>query len=236
MPVEAGEAAAAQQAHAHYCCHFAETLEPTLFDAEQGKSFDLLEREHENMRAALRWLMEAGAREEALRLGVALARFWGVRGHVAEGQQWLQSALARSGQLAPLTRARALSWAGWFAVLQREPVNAVASGQESLALFRTLDDVQGIALALHRLGLAHWYQGQDREALVLLEESVARSRGIGDQRGVAYSLMALGRLALGQRMPDQVRAWLEEALALFLYKWQQEEAALVAATIPTLAN
>ncbi|MDQ2716955.1 MAG: NB-ARC domain-containing protein, partial [Chloroflexota bacterium] len=111
--VEAGEAAAAQQAHARYFCHLAETLEPTLFDAEQGKNFDLLEREHENMRATLRWLTEAGAREEALRLGVALARFWGVRGHVAEGQQWLQSALARSGQLLPPTRARALSWAGW---------------------------------------------------------------------------------------------------------------------------
>ncbi|MDQ2717527.1 MAG: LuxR C-terminal-related transcriptional regulator, partial [Chloroflexota bacterium] len=101
------------------------------------------------------------------------------------------------------------------AVLQREPASAVALGQESLALFRKQDDVQGIALALHRLGLAHWYQGQDREALSLLEESVARSREIGDQRGVAYSLIALGRLALGQRMPDQIRAWLEEALALF---------------------
>ncbi len=84
--VEAGEARAAQQAHARYFLRLAESAEPELYGAAQVSQFDTLEREHDNLRAALRWLLEARASEHALRLSVALARFWTIRGYVAEGR------------------------------------------------------------------------------------------------------------------------------------------------------
>ena len=47
--------------------------------------------------AALRWALDRGETETALRLGGALWQFWYIRGHLGEGRRWLEEALARSG-------------------------------------------------------------------------------------------------------------------------------------------
>jgi predicted ATPase/DNA-binding CsgD family transcriptional regulator len=213
--VESGEATRVQQAHARYFLHLAEVIEPQLYGAEQIHWFDTLEHEHENMRAALRWFIEAGEHECALRLAGALARFWTVRGYVSEGRQWLQRALVSSGPLPLHPRAKALSWAGWLAQLQNDTPTAEHLCKESLELSQLLLDARGIALAQHRLGLIQARRGNVASAYALLEESVKRSREIEDAGGVAYSLMALGNYAIGRSEPQQVRSWLEEALGLF---------------------
>jgi predicted ATPase/DNA-binding CsgD family transcriptional regulator len=213
--VESGEATRVQQAHACYFLQLAEQIEPKLFGAEQVHWFDTLEREHENMRAALRWFIESGESERSLRLAGALARFWTVRGYVGEGRQWLQHALASSGHLPLHARAKVLSWAGWLALLQSEISTAEQLCKESLELSQALGDASGIALAQHRLGLIQSYQGNFAAAYSLLEESVTCAKEIGDTGGVAYSLMALGNLAIGHSEPQRVRSWLEEGLGLF---------------------
>jgi predicted ATPase/DNA-binding CsgD family transcriptional regulator len=213
--VESGEATRVQQAHARHFLLLAEEIEPKLFGAEQVHWFDTLEREHENMRAALRWFIEAGESERALRLAGALARFWTVRGYVSEGRQWLQRALMSPGQLPLHPRAKALSWAGWLAQLQNDASTAEQLCKESLELSQELLDTRGIALAQHRLALIQEHRGNFTAAYALLEESVRRSREIGDTGGVAYSLMALGSLATGRIEPQRVRSWLEEGLGLF---------------------
>ena len=53
---------------------------------------DRLEREHDNMRAALTWALERKEVEVALRLGGALWWFWWLRGHYSEGRRWLDEA------------------------------------------------------------------------------------------------------------------------------------------------
>ena len=215
--VEAGESRAAQETHARYFLLFAETAEPELYGAAQVAWFDTLEREHDNFRAALRWLIESRKIEQALCLSVALARFWAIRGYVAEGRQWLHGALEAASQESRATtvRAVALSWAGWLALLQGELATAAALCQESLELSQHMSDQRGMALALHRLGLVTSSQGDDAAACSLLEESVRHYQALADTRGLAYSLMVLGGLALGHREPGEVRAWLEEGLSLF---------------------
>jgi predicted ATPase/DNA-binding CsgD family transcriptional regulator len=213
--VESGEATRVQQAHARYFLNLAEEIEEKLFGAEQVYWFDTLEREHENMRAALRWFIESGKSEPALRLAGALARFWTVRGYVSEGRQWLQRALVSPGQLPLHPRAKALSWAGWLAQLQNDAPTAELLCKESLELSQELFDARGIALAQHRLALIQAHRGNFAAAYALLEESVRRSREIGDTSGVAYSLMGLGNYAIGRSEPQLVRSWLEEALGLF---------------------
>lgn len=215
--VEAGEAHAAQQVHALYFLRFAETAEPKLYGAEQVSWFDSLEREHDNLRAALRWLLESRASEQALRLCIALARFWTIRGYVAEGRAWLQRALelVEQGSCATTVRAQALSWAGWLAELQGETATAAALCQESLDLARHLSDQHTMALALNRLGIIKASQGDGATACSLLEEGVRYYQALSDTSGLAYSLMVLGGLAVGHKEPGEVRAWLEESLALF---------------------
>ena len=215
--VEAGESRAAGQAHARYFLRLAEAAEPELYGASQVARFDTLEREHDNFRAALRWLLESRASEQALRLCVALARFWVIRGYVVEGRAWIHGALelARQDFHATTARAKALCWAGWLALLQGEVATAAALCQESLDLSRQVGDQQAIALALHRLGIISSSQGDDATACSLLEESIRHSQALADTSGLAYSLMVLGGLTVGRKQPGEVRALLSESLSLF---------------------
>src|SRR5208282_2434965 len=81
--------------------------------AEQEAWLSLLEREQENVRAALAWSLDAREplagqapdmqsqpRREPVEIGMLLAgaiwRYWHVRGQVTEGRAWLSRLLARS--------------------------------------------------------------------------------------------------------------------------------------------
>ena len=76
-----GEEQAARQAHADYFLLLAEEAEPALKGPLLVEWLERLEQEHDNLRAALHWAVEGGRAEMALRIGVALERFWVVRGH-----------------------------------------------------------------------------------------------------------------------------------------------------------
>src|SRR5205807_3337035 len=88
----AGETERLRQRHLDW---YLQMVEAPHSDAEDQGWVRRLEAEHENLRAALAWAMEAD-REAVLRLGGALRRFWYLRGHVTEGRDWLDRML-RSG-------------------------------------------------------------------------------------------------------------------------------------------
>src|SRR5258708_7602191 len=94
--VARGEEEIARRAHADYFMQFAEEAEPALKGPQLVMWLERLEREHDNLRAALQWALEGGRAEMALRLGTALERFWVVRGHRNEGRAFLERALAGS--------------------------------------------------------------------------------------------------------------------------------------------
>jgi predicted ATPase len=159
----AGETEATRQAHALYYLALAEQAEPHLRGAEQIRWFALLEQEHENLRAALFWLLE-GARmdgrteegrqqaEQSLRFCAALYWFWYVRGYVREGDSFLEQALATStGGTAPV-RARVFFAATDLAISLGDLERAERLGEESLALFQELGDKGGIAASFQLLG------------------------------------------------------------------------------------
>ena len=54
----AGELQAARRAHAHYYLQLAERAAPALRGSDQRTWHFRLEREHDNLRAALRWLLD----------------------------------------------------------------------------------------------------------------------------------------------------------------------------------
>src|SRR5207237_757599 len=93
---ESGEEEAARQAHAAYYLALAEEAELQTVGTQQTLWLKRLEREHDNLRTALRWLNAQDETELTLRLSGALWWFWSVRGHWTEGLQWLEKALARS--------------------------------------------------------------------------------------------------------------------------------------------
>jgi predicted ATPase len=150
-----GEEAIARQAHADHFYRVAVEAESALQGPQLVPWLEQLEREHDNLRAALRWALESDRTAMALRLGTALERFWVIRGHRTEGLAFLERALAGSADVATEVRAKALLAAARLAFAQSNSRGEVLA-QESLALFRELGDRWGIALALDRLGTVAW--------------------------------------------------------------------------------
>lgn len=211
----AREETAARQAHADYFLHLAEEAEPALKGPQLVDWLERLEQEHDNLRAALHYALESGNAEVALRLGIALERFWVVRGQRNEGLAFLQNALAESTEVIAAVRAKALLAAGRLAFNQSNYDQGEALAQEGLALFREIGDKRGIALSLNRLGVAAWRRGDFRSARVLLEEDLALFREIGDQDRVAWSLFMHGLLDNKQGEYERASSRFKESLTLF---------------------
>jgi len=210
-----GEATDAREAHADYFLRLSEEAVPALDGPLLTSWLDRLEQEHDNLRAALHWFLEAGPPAMALRLGSALERFWVVRGYRHEGLTFLERALGASAAVAPSVRAKALLVAARLSFMQSDYDRGQALAQESLALFRELGDKRGIALSLNRLGIAAWRRADFPTARVLMEEDLALYRELGNPDRIAWSLFALGLLNIKQGEYTRASASFEEGLALF---------------------
>src|SRR5262249_10859258 len=92
------EQTAVRRRHPDWGLSVAEAAEPVLVDSQQVAH---LEYDYDNLRAALRWSIDAAEFELGLRLANGLWLYWYVRGLYAEGRGWLERLLATSAQKAP---------------------------------------------------------------------------------------------------------------------------------------
>jgi len=212
---ESGEEGATRQAHAAYYLALAEEAELQTAGTQQTLWLQRLEREHDNLRTALSWLMAQDEAELALRLSGALWWFWSVRGHLTEGLQWLEKALARSERAVPLVRARALYGAGSLAYAQDDCNRAEMLWQGCLGLSHEIAYNQGIANSLYKLGLVAWSRGNYAMACALAEEALVLFRKLNSRDGIADSYLLLAYVAINQNEYARARSLIEESLAIF---------------------
>jgi diguanylate cyclase (GGDEF)-like protein len=176
----------AQQAHALFFLDFAEAIAPELKGAQQAEALEQVALELDNLRAALNTFRQMGDAERGLRLIVALEWFFYVRGLFAEGMGWLGDFLQES--LSEPSRARGLRALASF----KEEVGLLEESQklyaQSLELSQRLGDKQGVASALHMLGVIARETGQLQQALADLGESLSLFRSVGDLWGVGTAL------------------------------------------------
>ena len=210
-----GEVETARRAHALHFLDLAERAGPELFGREQRAWFLRLEAEHDNLRAALRWLSSRGAHALALRLAATLGYFWSVRGHYSEGRRILEESVGRTpgGAADPRTRALALSWLGVLLLVQGETRQARVVLEDALAVARSADDPRSITVSILCLGIRARLSGEWEKSTPLLEEALARSRGAGDAWGTARVLQELGAAAIYARDYGRAERLLEEACA-----------------------
>jgi non-specific serine/threonine protein kinase len=218
---ERGEADEARRQHAACFLALAERAEPELRGPRESEWSARLEAEHDNLRAALRWAIDRGEAESALRLGSALWRFWAVHGHLVEGLVWLEQALAPGGESGDATpellraRAGALNGAGNLAMARGERAGSAAFHEASLALRRRLGDTAGEAISLHNLGLAARSLGDRPLARDCFNECLSLFRSLGDTRNAGLSLLNLSRLSHDEGDQERATTLVTDGLALF---------------------
>jgi predicted ATPase len=211
----AGEAERVRAQHRDALLALAERGEREVQGPAQATWVDRLDREHDNLRAALEWCRAApDGREAGLRLAGALWRFWWVCGYLSEGRRWLDDALTGSEAAAPEARVKALNGAGNLAYAQGDYGRATALHEEALALRRALGDQRGLAASLNNLAALAQAQGDFARAAALHAEGLALRRALGDQQGIAASLNNLATVAQQRGDYAQAVALHEESLAL----------------------
>ncbi len=211
----AGERELVHDRHLHHFLDLAERAEAGLAGAEQLAWLDRLEAEHNNLRAALAWsLSRPDTSETSVRLAGALGAFWWRRGHLSEGRQWLERALAQQHEASPY-RAKALTALGALAAWQFDDARHSVALQESVALYRALGDKRGLAEALLWLRWEAERRGDTATAYAIIEESVALYREVGDRWGLANALWFQGWTATQQSEYRLARRLYEESIALF---------------------
>jgi len=242
-----GETSALRRAHAAHFLALAEQAEPELSGPEVGAWLGRLEREHDNLRAALGWAREQEEVETGLRLASALREFWGMRGHLREGWAWVEGLLAlESGDdlrtegaahaVAAEVRARALITGGRLAMWQGDYVVAGNWLEEATALGRAAGDRRTVALALNSLGVLAAQQGDMERAGARWVDSLALMREVGDRRGVATVLHNLGNVAAYQGDLERAAASYAEAVVLARQDGDQQGIALSLSNLGAVAR
>ncbi len=213
---EKKELEAARRTHATFFLQFAEEV------AGQTSGIKQLVRDHDNMRAALAWMLEEGEEgqnvqrvEMALRLGILLGPFWKMQGYISEGRSVMERALARSAGVKPEIRAQALIAVAALIDLLGNHNRAEALLEQGLALCQALGDTRRCAYCLRNLGWMAQQQGKLPRAQTLYEEGLALFQALGDQQGIASSLHRIGFLAVYRGDYEQAHRLLSESLALF---------------------
>jgi predicted ATPase/DNA-binding CsgD family transcriptional regulator len=214
MLAACGELAVLQEHHAEHFLGLAEAAAENIPGPEQESWLHLLEREHDNLRAALRWQIAHERAAEALSLSAALEQFWQFRGYVIEGRGWLEESLAMDrSQTDTTARGRALTALGMLALYQSDFDGAKTAHENALRIFRNLNDPLNSAIAINDLGTVALYQGNYASAHAHFNESLALRQKLGDRRGSAVCLTNLGIVAQIQGDLATARALLERGLA-----------------------
>ncbi|HSH21959.1 MAG TPA: tetratricopeptide repeat protein, partial [Candidatus Caenarcaniphilales bacterium] len=195
--IESGEAESVHRLHRDWYLALAASARPAFFQGPEPQAWlARLAREHDNLRAALQWTHEDphGADAE-LRMVSSLWRFWEIRGHVAEGRNWIEQALERRGGEATELRANALTGAGILAATAGDHDAASSFLEQALLIQRNVGNPTSVAYAANNLANVALERADYARARELYEQAVSVNEAAGDRRSAAFALINLADVA-----------------------------------------
>jgi predicted ATPase/class 3 adenylate cyclase len=215
--IDAGEASDTLRRHRDWYLAMVGRAAPAFFrGVESVPWIERLEREHDNLLAALQWSTdEPGEATAVLQLAAGLWRFWEIRGHLGEGRQWLETALqATDGEVSAL-RADAYTGAGILAFMQGDHDAAHGFHERSLDLHRRVGDYVGIAFAANNLANAAVLSGDYAAARRLYVPGLEWARSQGNLRPLGFALVNMADAVALDGELELAREHYEEGIQCF---------------------
>jgi predicted ATPase/DNA-binding CsgD family transcriptional regulator len=206
-----GDESALRARHAAWFLEMAESLVLSLHGEGQHAAVVRLDRMAPNMRQAFSFLLAERDQEAALRMAVALQRYWRIRALWDEGRQAFEAAMALGDEEPTPLWAGAVRGAAICAELLFDHDAALDLNRRAIAIWEHLGDRSGMALSLIDFGNVNNNLGRFDEAIAAFEQA-ATLASAGELRtsGVARASMASSMLRKGA-LEDADRAHREIA-------------------------
>jgi predicted ATPase/Tfp pilus assembly protein PilF len=231
---KAAEAGVLGEMQVSHCNYFAELvgggMDEGIFGAQSVMVLQRINEEHDNLRVALKWAL---GREEGIQPAMAmifpLEWFWYRYGHLQEGLEWTERAMAATAGLGDSpARAAALVWRTYLTLWTGDLKVAAERGQEAVEMSERIGIEQLISQAKLGYGTALINQGRDREAYPHLVDAVE----LWDQQNLSFAkaitLVHLANVSLGLGQPQQALQWLDTARPL---AWESGDIWVMAFTL-----
>jgi predicted ATPase/DNA-binding SARP family transcriptional activator/Tfp pilus assembly protein PilF len=213
--LEGREEPALREKHLAFYLHYAEKAGSKLNQADQAVWVERIEQEHPNLLEALEWCMRRKKYSlSGLKLAIALAQFWEIRGYFKEGLERLEAALESCKAIPPDQLVKVLVSTGRLAFLSGEFELSQSKYLESIRLCREAQDSSGLLDSLNGLVAVLTDQGEYRQAARFGEEALERARQNGDQDKIALAANNLGLLGWYQGDYPTAHRYLEESLQI----------------------
>jgi tetratricopeptide (TPR) repeat protein len=172
-----------------------------------------MERERDNFRAALDYVLHTDQVEASLRLVGTAFWLWFFQGPWSEGQIWAESALARSSDLQTKAGAKVLMALGLLHFAQSNHSAAATSLAKSLSIWQELGEKWWSAFVLGFLGLSQRPHDQ-QSATHSFGESLRLASEIGEDWLLAFALWNSGENALYIQNLARAESMLNQSLEL----------------------
>ncbi len=218
-----GESDQVRERHALAMVDLAERAQPHLSGVDQRTWLDRLERDHDNLRAALDWTTARPRPDLAARLVYATWRFWQQRGYLNEARTRLEAMARQDWELEPVLRARFAEALGGVAYWQSDRPAATHWYDVALSVWQDGDDKRELANALFNRAYADIISLMGGLALddelfeatrAMLMRALKLYEELGDKAGEGNIIWGLGSFYYYNRDLPAAREWYQRSLEL----------------------
>jgi predicted ATPase/DNA-binding NarL/FixJ family response regulator len=194
-----------------------EASEPKIRGHHQQLWLNWLEKEYDNIRAALSWSLESDQIEVGLCIAIALYQFWTIRDYVEEGLVWMERLLGqKDANVSQVVHANALANAAFMAGFRGNTPAQIEYGRRAALVAEKAGEKGKLALAWALSALAYSARaaGDYQTEFAIAERIIQLRRELNDSYylGLSLSIYSFTAMSLGKF--EVARAMLDEALPL----------------------
>lgn len=201
---ESGEQRELRDRHLQHFAALADEAEPALAAAGSDRWLTILDTESPNMAAAFEHALAIDP-PVAMRIAVAHAIYWTLRGRTAEAEAAYSAALSAVSEPSAL-RARAL-WGRAWSLLHGSGANAIEIAQEAIAVAEQFGDLSTAARASDALGAMRMLS-DPVTAIPTLERGAELATEAGDDWALGVCLLDIAiALMIQEREPESIAAF-----------------------------